>query len=216
MTGLVFLHGWGFGPEAWTPWVNAFSDRPVALLDAGYYGPERLVLPPCPDGWIGIGHSLGFSRLLAMEIPWRGLVGFGGFLRFCALQPTGGGVPPDTLDAMIARLATDPMDVLRRFLRRCGTKDQQQRPPTPEGLSRLRRDLLFLRGPGLTAPVVPPSTLLIHAADDRIVPLALAEEARTALTGAQLVTVDRGGHALPFLHIEQCLSFCREFLHERS
>ncbi len=213
MTGLVFLHGWGFGPEAWSPWAEAFPERPVALLDAGYYGPKRYALPPCPDGWIGIGHSLGFARLLAMDIPWRGLLGFGGFLRFCAPEPTCCGVPHTTVDAMIDRLEGDPTDVLRRFLRRCGMNGMSPRQPTAEGLSRLRRDLLFLRGPGLSAPAGPPPTLLIHAADDRIVPLSLAEETCAALKGARLATLERGGHALPFLHMESCLSMCREFLH---
>ncbi len=212
MTGLAFLHGWGFGASDWLDWVAAFPDRPVALLDAGYFSPERLALPKNPDGWIGIGHSLGFAKLLDMDVPWRGLVGLGAFLRFCALPGQDCGTPPETLDAMLSRLDTDPADVLARFLRRCGLKGHTPAAPTTDGLERLRRDLSVLRSLGLCAPRKAPPVLLLHAADDRIAPLALAREAQESLPGARLHVYDTGGHALPFTRTGDCLDLVREFI----
>lgn len=214
MTGLVFLHGWGFGPDVWHEWISAFPGHPIALLDAGYLGPQRMALPPNPEGWVGVGHSLGYARLLAMDIPWRGLVGLGAFLRFCTSQSPGQatGTPPETLDAMLDRLGTDPVDVLTRFLRRSGLKGLRPAAPPAEGLARLRQDLIVLRGLDLPTAQSAPPTLLLHAADDRIAPLALAQEAQTRLPGSRLHVFDSGGHALPFTRTNDCLSLMLEFL----
>lgn len=229
MTGLVFLHGWGYGPFVWEAWTAASADRPVVLLDAGYFGPQQLEIPDNPDGWVGIGHSQGFARLLEMNLPWRGLVGLCGFLRFCRLpgQPDRpGGTSPELLDAMLARLDQDPADVLRRFTRRCGQQADCPEPPQGEGLQRLREGLLYLRGLDLPTPERATPTLLVHARDDRIVPLELAQEAQSRLSdtrpdtrpgarpGARLEVFETGGHVLPFTRTADCLRTVREFLHE--
>lgn len=213
MTGLAFLHGWGFGPEVWKPLAEAFPERPVALLDAGYFGPERLTPPPCPDGWVGVGHSLGFARLLAMELPWRGLVGFGAFLRFCAAGPEQPGTAIATLDAMALRLDNDPADVLARFFRRCGLKDHASPTPGADGLARLRRDLHHLRHMDMPPPASRPPVLLLHADDDRIAAADLAREAHRCLPGATLHVFASGGHALPFTQSGRCVPHVLEFLH---
>ena len=212
MIGLALLHGWGFGPEVWSAWAQAFPERPIVLLDAGYFGPQRLQLPHNPQGWVGIGHSLGFARLLAMDVPWRGLIGLSAFLRFCAAPGQDSGTPPQTLDAMLSRLESDPQDVLTRFLRRCGLTGQRPALPSPQGCERLRQDLIFLRDLNLTPKADLPPVLLLHAADDRIAPLALAEDARTLLPGARLRVFITGGHALPQTRSADCLALTREFL----
>lgn len=219
MTGLVFLHGWGFAPGIWDAYARAFPERPVLLLDAGYFGAPRLDIPDNPGGWIGVGHSQGFARLLAMGpsvgLNWRGLVGFGGFLRFCALpgQPTReSGAPQATLDAMVARLDVDPADVLRRFVRRCGAGESCHAPLDDDGLARLRDGLACLRELDLAAPAPCPPVLLVHAEDDRIVPVALAREAHERLPGSELTVFRKGSHALPFLRPAECLPLVRDFL----
>ena len=182
------------------------------LLDAGYFGPQRLELPPNPQGWVGIGHSLGFARLLGMDVPWRGLIGLGAFLRFCAAPGQDSGTPPQTLDAMSARLESDPQDVLARFVRRCGLVGQRPSLPSAQGCERLRHDLTLLRDLNLAPQADVPPVLLLHAADDRIAPLALAEEAQTLLPGARLRVFITGGHALPQTRSADCLALTREFL----
>jgi len=223
MTGLVFLHGWGYGPCVWDAWTEAFADRPTLQLDAGYFGPERMdlgaLLPANADGWIGVGHSFGFAKLLSCNIPWRGLVGFGAFLRFCAKPGQNTGTPPELLDAMLVRLDVAPDEVLRRFTKRCGQQSPETATQDASGLRRLREDLLRLRDldmqplDSLPLPQKAPPILLLHAEDDRIVPLALAREAQSALHGSQLEVFKAGGHALPFTRTADCLPRVREFIH---
>lgn len=214
MTGIVLMHGWGFGPATWQGWLSAFGNRPVAVLDAGYHGPASLVLPPNPCGWLGVGHSQGFARLAAMPESWRGLVGLGAFLHFCPVPGRTEGTPPETLDAMLARLDSDPADVLSRFRRRCGVKDTGAIPPfSPDGQERLRNDLAALKALDLAdVPACP--TLLLHAQDDRIAPVALAREAAARIPGARLRELASGGHALPMTKTEECLALVLEFVLE--
>lgn len=215
MTGVVLLHGWGLGPSTWDAWLPALGGAPVALLDAGYFGPPRLDLPPGADGWVGVGHSQGFARLAAMDIPWRGLVGLGAFLHFRPVPAHPAGTPPETLDAMLARLDENPpngaADVLTRFRRRCGLKDFPVPALAQEGLDRLRADLAALRDLDLAATPACP-TLLLHAADDRIAPVELGREAAARTPGARLVELDSGGHALPVTRADQCLPHVLEFV----
>lgn len=210
MTGIVLMHGWGLGPATWNGWLAALADRPVAVLDAGYAGPRSLRLPDNADGWIGIGHSQGFARLAAMAEPWRALVGVSAFLHFCPVQDSTEGTPPEVLDAMLARLETDPSDVLARFLRRCGIKDAGMPSPATD-LERLRADLADLRGQDLRTPP-PCPTLLLHAADDRIAPVSLGREAAARIPGARLAELPSGGHALPLTRPGDCLALVQEYL----
>jgi pimeloyl-[acyl-carrier protein] methyl ester esterase len=218
MTGLVFLHGWGYGPCIWQAWAQTFGPqpggRPIALLDAGYFGPERLNIPQNPDGWIGVGHSLGFARLLGMNTPWRGLIGFGAFLRFCTKPRRNTGTPPELLDAMRARLDVAPAEVLRRFTKRCGQPVMDITLPDAPGMSRLRADLRHLQDLDMPVRRASLPIVLLHAKDDRIAPLALAQEAIAALPGARLETFDSGGHALPFTHMADCLPLAQEFIND--
>ncbi len=213
MTGIVLMHGWGLGPATWQGWLASFADRPVAVLDAGYFGPAALTVPHNPDGWIGIGHSQGFARLAAMNLPWRALVGIGAFLHFCPIPGHANGTPPDMLQAMLDRLESVPADVLSRFRRRCGLREAGATPaPAGEGLERLRADLAELMAQNLCATPACP-TLLLHAADDRIAPVALAREAVARIPGAGLRERSSGGHALPMTRPGDCLALVQEFLH---
>ncbi|MBU1230749.1 MAG: alpha/beta hydrolase [Proteobacteria bacterium] len=233
MTGLVLLHGWGCGPEIWRHLASAFGPAPVVVLDAGYFGPRRMLqpdllpdslpgtLPENADGWVGVGYSLGFARLLEMGAAWRGLVGVSGFLRFCRQPDTAGGAmagaSPEVLDAMLQRLDSAPEEVLARFHKRCGLRNEICQKPAAEGLARLRRDLLDLRGLDLRDAELrqgPARTLLIHAQDDRIAPPDLAREAQAQLPGSRLELLDTGGHALPVTRSQDCLRLIMGFLHD--
>jgi len=189
----------------------------VVVLDAGYFSPPDLAIRENPDGWLGVGHSLGFARLLQMDIPWRGLVGIGGFLRFCQKPGRETGTP-----AAVLRPCSPAWTRARRTCWRASTSAAvtgSRRCPRRRGRpGLLRADLERLRDLDLDldlpAPARPVPTLFLQAQDDRIVPLELAREAQALLPGSRLEALDTGGHALPMTRAQDCLRLVREFLHD--
>ena len=109
VTGLVFLHGWGFGPFVWADWVEPpFPSGPWPCSTPGTSARPASRCRTIP----AVGSASAIPRALrscsAWTSPGAALVGFGAFLRFCALPGRNAGTPQATLDAMIARLDTGP------------------------------------------------------------------------------------------------------------
>lgn len=179
LPGFVLHPGWGFPAEALAPWAGALARRwpgaPVRLLERGYFrGPSGAAPPPAPEpgvDWIGIGHSFGHAVLRQSGTPWRGLVALHGFTRFCRRPGQPQGTPPRLLDAMRARLRTEPQAVLQDFYRLCGDADRS--PAGAPDLDRLDADLLALRELDL-APADAP-LLVLASRGDAVVPPALTE-----------------------------------------
>lgn len=177
--GFVLHPGWGFPADALAPWAEALARRwpgaPVRLQDRGHFrGDSGTASPPAPGpgiGWIGIGHSFGHAVLRQSGTPWRGLVALHGFTRFCRRPGRPQGTPPRLIDAMRARLKTEPQAVLQDFHRLCG--DAQRLPPAEPDLERLDADLLALRE--LDLPPADAPLLVLASRGDAVVPPALTE-----------------------------------------
>ncbi|MDP3425807.1 MAG: alpha/beta hydrolase, partial [Humidesulfovibrio sp.] len=170
--------------------------------------------------------------------PWRGLVGIGGFLRFCQKPGRDTGTPQTVLDAMLdamtnamtnampddisGGLDASPAKVLARFHKRCGHSIAPLPAPGKEGLARLRADLERLRDldldvdlyMNLDLPARQAPTLFLHAQDDRIVPPDLPREAQSLLSCSVLTWLPSGGHALPMTRAQDCQRLIQEFLHD--
>lgn len=214
MIGLALLHGWGLGPESLARICAAFPDRPSVLLDAGYFNEPVLGLPDNPDGWVGVGHSLGFATLAAADRNWRGLVGLNAFAWFCAGPDRPAGTRPEIVEAMLARLTNDPADVLRRFRKRCGFAPGEVPVAGGPGLERLTRDLqrlfrLDIR-PELDRLACP--VLVLAADDDRINATGLTDEGFGGRPNVRIRRFESGGHALPETRGEACAKALEGFL----
>lgn len=90
MIGLIFCHGWSYAPSFWNNLKLFFQDVPTVIWNLGYYQdqPSKL-LPQQQEGvrWIGVGHSLGFAKLLTSGFPFDGLVGIQAFSNFLGNEP---------------------------------------------------------------------------------------------------------------------------------
>lgn len=131
MTALrpVFVHGWGCGPEIWTP-VLAMLDLPSAcVLDLGYFGASQHethrqldALLSGPQPVLVVGHSLGFLRVLSRGDWPKGsrFLGVNAFGRFAAGEDFPQGVAPRVLARMQTGLQRDAAQVVNTFRARCG------------------------------------------------------------------------------------------------
>ena len=67
----------------------------------------------------------------------------------------------------------------------------------PAGGARQLTAILASGSRRATLPTIKAPTLVIHAADDPLVPLAAGEDTARCIPGAKLVVIDRMGHSLP-------------------
>jgi pimeloyl-ACP methyl ester carboxylesterase len=185
---ILLVHGWGFDPGLWAPLCAARPGHTWLALDLGYFGPAHTELPPGLD--LVAGHS--FGCLWAMGHPDLAgipLVAINGFPRFAAAADFPHGTPVRVLERMLKRLLEAPGEVLQAFHARIGTAVPRGEPD----LARLHADLLRMRDQDARALPDRQPVLACAAADDPLVPEAMA---RQAFPG-RLRLLAQGGHALP-------------------
>lgn len=206
---LVLVHGWGFGAGVWRPVRRGLQACSSHALDLGFYHPARTAFPT-EDGFIAIGHSLGFlwltrHLLLEPDLAARcgGLIAINGFCRFARSLDFPAGVAPRILERMVSRLGIDPRAVLSDFQRQGGLDTPLNLPATlnahalAQGLSWLAewdsRALL----PAWNKPL-----LVIASRDDRVVTPEMVLQQFQPGAFTTLEWCEAGGHLLPLTRPE--------------
>lgn len=212
----IFISGWGTRNDVWTPLVECFTRRPTerripwwdclgegeddnALLKALRGSDEAVVL---------VGWSLGGIMALAAATRRRdrvaGLVLISSAARMTATEDCPG-VDPHALRAVRMELALRSSEALRSFAELCvaPSGDDAFRDTFLAQASRIEAGLLeagvqYLERTDLRRELasldVP--ALVIHGADDRVIPPASARYLADALPRARLFLVPDGSHAL--------------------
>ncbi len=225
MRDLFLVHGWGGNAAVWSPVVGSLADRfrvhPLDLPGCGGRREEAVGdFDAVADGlgarftpgavvlaW-SMGGLLAMRAVRSAPAPVSALWLVGSFARLpeCENWP---GVKADQFAEMEAGLGSQAALVLRRFRGLClapegnreGLRCLEDDIAGGGGVSdaALRNGLRWLRETdlrdsmaGLTTPVT-----LIHGAQDRVAPAALAPRMRQLLPDARLKTLPGAGHA-PF------------------
>jgi pimeloyl-[acyl-carrier protein] methyl ester esterase len=241
LTGILLVHGWGFGPGVWRPMLRLLPAQwphlTVRRLDLGFYGTPDTTLPTS-GRWLVVGHSLGFLWLLhqlrtrpewartpSETHPVAALMSINSFARFAAGHDFPEGVPPTVLRSMSRQLSRAPEEVIRTFLKQAARTFPALHswPVLPE-----RMDPAVM-GDGLawltqwderaTLATWADQTSILASRDDAIAPPALL----LASLGEAAATIelhwsdhgDGGGHLLPLTRPDWCCAHIRRVL-ERS
>ena len=195
MSSLVFIHGWGMGPELWSPIISRLPGVTPRLPDLVFKGaPDK----PVGSNPLVIAHSLGVMWAIRhLPLPWAGLVSINGFTRFTRSDHFPG-VAPLLLEQMKFRLRENMNGVLDRFLRRCGMThpiiqgfDQDMLSQGLEWLSDWDTRAQFSR---MDCPV-----LAICGASD---PIITESHSRACFSSNPLIIVKGGGHLIPLTHAD--------------
>lgn len=199
----LFIHGWGYGADTWTPWLKRIAPGDLFhTYDRGYFGQPVQACFTSASHRILVTHSMGLlfydPSIMGRADHW---VVIGGFDRFHGQQ---GGRRMTA--RMRARLGSDPSGVVREFRERCGDAD----PRIPETIEprRLIEDLTLLDE--VHAPISlmreTRKMSILHARSDAIVPLE-----RASGLGFPLHLHPDGTHALPFTHTDWCWTSINPF-----
>lgn len=175
------------------------------------------------DGEVWIGWSLG--GLLALSqcetAQPRALILISSTARFCADGDSWPGLPRANLRALQRQLERSPDEALRGFHRLCTrTADdaaieerirQSRALPLADGLRELDTLDLRSRMNAIAQPV-----LLLHGAQDRVIPAAAARAMAAAFPNAHLCERADAAHDLPLAHREWTIDRAHAFLEQLS
>ena len=209
----VYLqHGWGFNRDCFQKWLPALEGVAVTLLDRGYWGAAvPLSQADTSTKTVLVCHSLGLhffseSQLRSVDL----LVVIGGFASFHGLNAENQ-LSKKHIKRMRGRLKQEPEQLLSDFYRDCAWPGD-----LPDfsaiNVDLLADDLLLLDTVRLQHTVVTETEVLIlHGANDRIVPIERARELHKQISGS-LYLIDGAGHGLPFTHVGQCVQIIKDQL----
>lgn len=215
---LLFVHGWGFGPDVWAPVLKALGQPEVCLPDLGYFGAsqheaQRQVeaLRSGPHPVLAVGHSLGFLCLLARGNWPEGsrFLGINAFGRFAAGEGFLQGISPRVLARMQAGLIRNPAQVVMDFRTRCGagpvSSEMVSQEALQEGLTDLRT--LDMRPVLSRLAGVPGAVSILAGGQD---PIVSPDMTRASLPPDLPISWQaEGGHMLPQTHPDICAEVIR-------
>ena len=175
----LFIHGWGFDAEFWTPLRGQFPPEDSLAWNLGFFGVHERPTLPSGRPVIAVGHSFGLLWLLHYHpVDWHSLVSINGFTCFAARDDFSVGHAPRLLARMRRRLRGKPEAVLADFHALCGGARWCKATPDvmvlDEGLAALetwdeRGGEVALALCGVSDPLIPPSMSRAMISEERIV-----------------------------------------------
>lgn len=233
----IFCHGFGFDASFWNvlrPW---FAQEHTIYLDLGYFrsststpsvnlapfvvpAPSSVIHATMPRGndkvcgdnieYIGIGHSLGFTKLLQSTIPFKRIVGVHGFVNFLGGDPTLRRRRQKELTQLTKQFTQDPILTLNQFYQRVGVK--RLIPDITElNQHQMLQDLMSLND-SISMPNIP--TMILGSTDDLVVPPILWQDNFVQYSNVHIEVFEQAQHGLGHLQPEwvyqQIMRFVRE------
>lgn len=207
----VFCHGFGFDKSFWGNLAPYFTVGKSSFLDLGYFG-EKSKMPIIEDGeiLIGIGHSLGLTKLLNFNKKFNYLVGLNSFVDFCGNAPGLRDKRKEELELLQKLFVQDATRTLKRFYQRCGVDWDINK------LAKLNKDTALkdleslLQGYELNNNT---PMLIIGSRDDVIVPEEILQDNFSAYKNVTIEIMDFGKHGLGWLDADKIQKKIKKFIH---
>jgi pimeloyl-[acyl-carrier protein] methyl ester esterase len=164
MRGYIFSHGWACCNRVWDPLLSFIPSEPVLFLHRDYFGTSDESLHLSKEiSWIGIGHSLGFIRLLQHQFPLQAIIGIQAFTNFLGNNPILNKQRTRFLHNFNKQFSKDPTTTAHSFQKMCGIELHENYI----NVARLAEDLTLLKA---SHSFMMPPCLVIGSMDDPIVP----------------------------------------------
>ena len=195
----IFCHGFGYESTFWDNLRPFFFSDTCIFLDLGYFGSKRdeLKIPPFTQV-IGIGHSLGFMKLLNSNVKFDYIIGLNAFTNFLGNDLDLRRTRTLELERLGENLLKSTIYTLKRFYLRCGVSSPNK-DLSDICLERLIDDLEFLK----SESNLPEDSklLIIGSEDDVIVPKELVlDNFERFGRDIELKFFPNGSHALGLLN----------------
>ncbi|VGO22054.1 alpha/beta fold hydrolase [Pontiella sulfatireligans] len=209
---LILISGWAHGLDAIKPMGDALADRFDVQLLTGAQVLRDLCIP---DADYIVTGSMG--GLLAMELlpaSCKKLVLISSTAKFCAGKGYPCGTHEKILKRMILQLKRNPIPVLAEFYKNVHYPYRALRTAPCCSPSELVAGLEYLLASDVRkkVPTIGIPVLLLHGAEDRIIPPGAAEWLHQHLPDSRMKVFKNDGHALPAHHFAEMMEEISNFL----
>ncbi|WP_419901735.1 alpha/beta fold hydrolase [Kiloniella sp.] len=192
---ILFVHGWGYGPETWDVVIAQLGDDIECIVaDLGFSG--RQSIPEETHFDIAVGHSLGVLWLLSQHnITWNKLVSICGFTKFSASDDFPEGVSQRVNERMIRKITVSAERVLKSFHELCDPAGEvafRSRPNINEG--RLIWGIECLQGLDMREHLDPLNTYVLADEMDQVVTEGMT---RALFASCKITWLKGKGHLAP-------------------
>lgn len=193
----VFCHGFGFDATFWDPLRPFFAEMDTVYLDLGYFNEGNLNEDSYQStDFIGIGHSLGLTKLIQSNIPFKRLVGLHGFTNFLGSNTLLRRRRQRELMHLTQQFKASPELTLSQFYQRAGVGFNI---PVAGVVNQTRLlDDLALLAQSVSVPDDVP-LLILGSNDDKIVPPELIEDNFGVCPHVTISLVNQTQHGLGYL-----------------
>lgn len=221
---ILFQHGWAMDHSTFTGWAphlavvanlmkqSGYRVR-YALLDQGYFGPRTTLdyqSNKLEGKLILVGHSLGLHLLpesLRRQADY--LLCISSFANFHKTAAKGERLSRTSLRRMLAKLETEPSQVLFDFWKACGLHQVPQtflKSNRTMNVEKLIEDLRLLDGVDIGSDFVSEKTYVsvINGNEDALLSSLHGHELSLILNASKFHEVENGQHALPITHPQIC------------
>lgn len=195
---IVFVHGWGFGPDIWHPLSKELKGH-HHFINLEFIRDQR-PSDRIPDNPVIIGHSLGFLWALKHIAHPTALISIAGFENFTDHQPVA------ALRAMQRRLAKAPAGLMADFWQMCDSPLTYD--STKLDTQNLAKGLEWLQNWNAALQKFHCPKLLLAATNDQIISKNLSESAYNDVHWSKA-----GGHMLPLTKTTWCAEMIEGFLY---
>jgi pimeloyl-ACP methyl ester carboxylesterase len=214
----LLISGWAHGIDAIRPMGDALSGEFEVQLVTGAAVLRDRKIPECD--YIVTGSMGGLLAMELMPDSCSKLILISSTAKFCSSPDYPHGIHEKIVRRMIEQLKRDPETVLNEFFRNVHHPLRESRhsmalrenapmdvPGLAAGLEYLLESDVRDRIATLDMPV-----LLLHGAEDRIIPVQASEWLHDHLPDSLLHIVEQDGHALPAHHFGFLMQEIHKFL----
>ncbi len=191
MRHFIFCHGFGFNAKYWDNLRPYFLQEKCTYLDLGYFGPENTVISKENDEiLIGVGHSLGFRKLLEQDVHFDYMVGLSAFTDF--LGSSKRSIREQELNVFKKNIKRSTALALKSFYKRCGMTVYDQKDVINKEALMLDLESLYTSNNAFAQ-----NCLIIASNNDVVLPKEVVSE--NFKPPHKLIFLEDGGHALGYL-----------------
>jgi pimeloyl-[acyl-carrier protein] methyl ester esterase len=213
MIKYLFCHGFGFAADYWKNFSPLLTKGEANFIDLGYFNKrsDEDILQSYGDNnslKIGIGHSLGFMKLINSGIKFDLLIGINAFHDFLGPAELYN-QRKDEHTKLLEHFNKSPIPTLKNFYRRGGLKTPLDNLEVLSTTT-LNEDLNFLLNHVALPQNIP--ILIINSLDDIIVPPALTLANFSGHKNVSLKLLKSGSHSIILNNPEESSSLINNYL----